>query len=110
MADIHPEQVAGKECRLLAPLAGLHLEDGVLGVTGLAWHQEVAEPLLDRAPTIGEGERLLCECSVLGSQLTRCLDVVAELERSEEHTSELQSLMPISYAVFCLKKKHDNSN
>src|SRR3546814_9383663 len=26
-------------------------------------------------------------------------------ERSEEHTSELQSLMPISYAVFCLKKK-----
>src|SRR3546814_8081541 len=30
--------------------------------------------------------------------------------RSEEHTSELQSLMPISYAVFCLKKKHDNTN
>src|SRR3546814_3574892 len=28
------------------------------------------------------------------------------LERSEEHTSELQSLMRISYAVFCLKKKH----
>src|SRR3546814_2154395 len=29
----------------------------------------------------------------------------ARLERSEEHTSELQSLMRISYAVFCLKKK-----
>src|SRR3546814_5393298 len=28
--------------------------------------------------------------------------------RSEEHTSELQSLMRISYAVFCLKKKHNN--
>src|SRR3546814_3181691 len=28
-----------------------------------------------------------------------------ELVRSEEHTSELQSLMRISYAVFCLKKK-----
>src|SRR3546814_6501800 len=27
--------------------------------------------------------------------------------RSEEHTSELQSLMRISYAVFCLKKKHN---
>src|SRR3546814_2591513 len=27
------------------------------------------------------------------------------IERSEEHTSELQSLMRISYAVFCLKKK-----
>src|SRR3546814_8018828 len=36
-------------------------------------------------------------------------DVVAELrkyaKRSEEHTSELQSLMRISYAVFCLKNK-----
>src|SRR3546814_6883583 len=29
----------------------------------------------------------------------------AETPRSEEHTSELQSLMRISYAVFCLKKK-----
>src|SRR3546814_9761482 len=29
----------------------------------------------------------------------------ARLQRSEEHTSELQSLMRISYAVFCLKKK-----
>src|SRR3546814_2095237 len=31
---------------------------------------------------------------------------VIEGLRSEEHTSELQSLMRISYAVFCLKKKH----
>src|SRR3546814_8145136 len=29
-------------------------------------------------------------------------------KRSEEHTSELQSLMRISYAVFCLKKKNNN--
>src|SRR3546814_3279590 len=33
------------------------------------------------------------------------LEVAAEQQRSEEHTSELQSLMRISYAVFCLKKK-----
>src|SRR3546814_5926386 len=31
----------------------------------------------------------------------------APIFRSEEHTSELQSLMRISYAVFCLKKKHN---
>src|SRR3546814_3201088 len=31
-------------------------------------------------------------------------------KRSEEHTSELQSLMPISYAVFCLKKKNTKHN
>src|SRR3546814_3850943 len=32
--------------------------------------------------------------------------IVEALRRSEEHTSELQSLMRISYAVFCLKKKN----
>src|SRR3546814_5689336 len=34
--------------------------------------------------------------------------VVEPQERSEEHTSELQSLMRISYAVICLTKKHQN--
>src|SRR3546814_5006937 len=34
--------------------------------------------------------------------------VCAEFPRSEEHTSELQSLMRSSYAVFCLKKKKQN--
>src|SRR3546814_1535278 len=45
-------------------------------------------------------------------QWTTCRTVIAmrvstddSLQRSEEHTSELQSLMRISYAVFCLKKK-----
>src|SRR3546814_6375988 len=33
-----------------------------------------------------------------------------QLRRSEEHTSELQSLMRISYAVFCLKKKKNKSH
>src|SRR3546814_2513978 len=36
--------------------------------------------------------------------------VAANTGRSEEHTSELQSLMRISYAVFCLKKKKNNTN
>src|SRR3546814_9034187 len=34
---------------------------------------------------------------------------IAHPPRSEEHTSELQSLMRISYAVFCLKKKKKNN-
>src|SRR3546814_2917838 len=33
----------------------------------------------------------------------------AYYQRSEEHTSELQSLMRISYAVFCLKKKNNKN-
>src|SRR3546814_1289839 len=36
-------------------------------------------------------------------------DVRRFLKRSEEHTSELQSLMSISYAVFCLKKQNHNT-
>src|SRR3546814_10830645 len=35
--------------------------------------------------------------------------IVQHLARSEEHTSELQSLMRISYAVFCLKKKKNTT-
>src|SRR3546814_4458364 len=38
----------------------------------------------------------------------RLFEGTAEQMRSEEHTSELQSLMRISYAVFCLKKKKKN--
>src|SRR3546814_5672020 len=34
---------------------------------------------------------------------------VCDILRSEEHTSELQSLMRISYAVFCLKKKNNTT-
>src|SRR3546814_5989763 len=38
------------------------------------------------------------------------LHLVDPENRSEEHTSELQSLMRISYAVFCLKKKQTSTN
>src|SRR3546814_1497762 len=52
---------------------------------------------------------LLCSASVAGlSTPAFAQDTDAEAStdsRSEEHTSELQSLMRISYAVFCLKKK-----
>src|SRR3546814_1618985 len=51
---------------------------------------------------------LACHCTrpeARSSLLTRPLGAAAYTERSEEHTSELQSLMRISYAVFCLKKK-----
>src|SRR3546814_1169058 len=44
--------------------------------------------------------RLLSQCRQFGTVLSH-----GRAHRSEEHTSELQSLMRISYAVFCLKKK-----
>src|SRR3546814_10156962 len=54
-------------------------------------HQELGMEIMDRLKTE------LAE-TVVVEQHTR-------MERSEEHTSELQSLMRISYAVFCLKQK-----
>src|SRR3546814_10105081 len=43
--------------------------------------------------------------AVIGAPIAILVTVGTYLARSEEHTSELQSLMRISYAVFCLKKK-----
>src|SRR3546814_4982668 len=52
----------------------------------------------------GQGDR---HCNRAEHQAEREVDdVVGHAHRSEEHTSELQSLMRISYAVFCLKKKN----
>src|SRR3546814_3998382 len=48
------------------------------------------------------GSRSLGAIGVAALRADPCLPLV---HRSEEHTSELQSLMRISYAVFCLKKK-----
>src|SRR3546814_5423077 len=87
-------------------LRGEHPPDGV-GVT----IRRLAD--LDLLVVIlGEGERArrLKRQLVLGDQVDQrgCERGKAKHlvdERSEEHTSELQSLMRISYAVFCLKKK-----
>src|SRR3546814_1929690 len=65
-----------------------------------------ARPLVDRlltvGPTLGALRTLRDICAITGA---RPLAVI----RSEEHTSELQSLMRMSYAVFCLKKKTNTS-
>src|SRR3546814_6789027 len=51
-------------------------------------------------------------CHVAGQRRRQTAGILIDLiddDRSEEHTSELQSLMRISYAVFCLKKKNKES-
>src|SRR3546814_9206275 len=107
--------------RLGADRAGfLRIVDGDQIAFGIGWSDGSIPPLEGRAPL-----------DVLGSDLRRGAIAGATLKfrdsrasarfadttipalgiisgvgvRSEEHTSELQSLMRISYAVFCLKKK-----
>src|SRR3546814_5091905 len=46
----------------------------------------------------------------VSARIARCVCQPPATLRSEEHTSELQSLMRISYAVFCLKKKKIKTN
>src|SRR3546814_2437170 len=69
----------------------------------------LAERLIEEARTVGYSEmRLDVQAKfVPARKLYETLGFVAAepISRSEEHTSELQSLMRISYAVFCLKKK-----
>src|SRR3546814_3406266 len=62
---------------------------------------------VDRRQLLQRGERRLHE-EAHEAELdpVLLLEAVLVFVRSEEHTSELQSLMRISYAVFCLKKKN----
>src|SRR3546814_1693914 len=72
----------------------------------IAWGDRVLRPLLD-APWV---PRTLVNINfpALAADQILGVRVVDQGLRSEEHTSELQSLMRNSYAVFCLKKKHIN--
>src|SRR3546814_8048193 len=56
------------------------------------------------------GDRITCPCTPSNCPaLARSNRTPSRAIRSEEHTSELQSLMRISYAVFCLKKKKQHT-
>src|SRR3546814_7750604 len=68
-----------------------------------AWNREVIAPLIAedprRARPIDEGALIRLTCCA------RCFARYRSILRSDEETSELQSLMRSSYAVFCLNKK-----
>src|SRR3546814_7434170 len=82
-------------------------------VTVAADAREVDHPLEGSGVVVARTSDLsITACSFGSSKWAHWDDgrhVVFRLSRSEEHTSELQSLMRISYAVFCLKKKKTNS-
>src|SRR3546814_7922008 len=103
----------GGAVAVVAALAGIVVvvEDGTHG--GVV---EAAETQLDLFRRVGgRGQKAGCHQggSAEKNVLHQCVSLILRngrrpnrlSTRSEEHTSELQSLMRISYAVFCLKKK-----
>src|SRR3546814_7049825 len=93
---IHPVLAPGDQPSAVDPAEAVHIDAGMVGADvgivdeigsrcGLVW--------ASRNDPAG-GEVMAHEAGAPRAE-----------ERSEEHTSELQSLMRISYAVFCLKKK-----
>src|SRR3546814_1137712 len=79
------------------------VEDGVVLAIGLL---DLIEALRDQ-----EGAHAIaCEKGEARLEEIQSAERWKLVKRSEEHTSELQSLMRISYAVFCLKKKNNHKN
>src|SRR3546814_1577135 len=69
-------------------------------------HQKIVGAAGRRAVFAREPAAL--DADAIGLEAGVALDHGGQAARSEEHTSELQSLMRISYAVFCLEKKNKN--
>src|SRR3546814_6914686 len=69
--------------------------------------QGVVTSAADAAMTVGarQAAMIMAVSAAAKTKSRAAADLISTMIRSEEHTSELQSLMRISYAVFCLKKK-----
>src|SRR3546814_9616557 len=91
-------------------LVGLAVLYGVTGTLSMA-------DLADKATLVAEHDRgllhvgaaILAVAFLIKAAVWPLNAWLVPAYRSEEHTSELQSLMRISYAVFCLKKKKQNT-
>src|SRR3546814_5810356 len=81
-------------------VAELHLGPRVAYKAKLVGDRLLRNPESYLYRVVGEERELVRKLSTHGQSIL--------VPRSEEHTSELQSLMRISYAVFCLKKKNRN--
>src|SRR3546814_6487217 len=82
------------------PEAALRLDMLAETLSAMPDSADIAVAAIDALPAI-----LL---NPLLDKASTAASISAPAQRSEEHTSELQSLMRISYAVFCLKKKNTN--
>src|SRR3546814_5199090 len=89
---------------LLGVAAGMGLGIGAAFLAGFAFSREYVPEFL-KAPTVLAGAVLIYGAAdTVQAEAGLIAVALFGIGRSEEHTSELQSLMRTSYAVFCLKK------
>src|SRR3546814_10358143 len=98
IAAVHAEEISREKSSLVATCPGADFQHGGPSVSGIARQQ------LQCQRAFGLWQLLFQRPNFVLGHFTHVRLGV----RSEEHTSELQSLMRISYAVFCLKKKKHN--
>src|SRR3546814_6326045 len=96
-APSHPLEHARGQAEIMAGLGGV--EEGIAAARAFG-----ARDVVVAHRELRSGRRQAVRCGGLRLP-TAAAGVSDSPDRSEEHTSELQSLMRISYAVFCLKKK-----
>src|SRR3546814_2593165 len=95
--------------RIFLNIIGLSSDHATLAMARFLWYiDRVIVSFANRATErfAREGKAKFAGLDA-GKAMAR-LQLLHAAERSEEHTSELQSLMRISYAVFCLKKKQQH--
>src|SRR3546814_8399354 len=110
--QVQPRQPAAPaRVRLVGQIADHRIDEGVEDERE---HQREADQLRIHPQHLIVEQQQKGRKAVVLDPIGNAAEAVAHLEaqrkprrRSEEHTSELQSLMRISYAVFCLKKKKD---
>src|SRR3546814_9284498 len=99
---LHRREIGQNICRIfqLDPVILDVLTRGEMAITPVIFARDRGKHmhLLAAERAIGNGH-----AQHIGMELK--IEAIHQPQRSEEHTSELQSLMRISYAVFCLKKK-----
>src|SRR3546814_1497812 len=114
MPDHRQLDVAGRVHRMMHSVVGHHrFALGFVRAAGVEVAGELREVRAghldpDAMPLV-EADRGRDRRGLEGVHLPRLHQPGLRVARSEEHTSELQSLMRISYAVFCLKKKKTNN-
>src|SRR3546814_4193873 len=96
-----PDQTHARKA--LAKLECLVVQD--IFLTETAWHADVVLPSSAHAEKWGSFTNTNREVQIGRPVAPPPGEARQDWERSEEHTSELQSLMRISYAVLCLTKK-----